>query len=59
MIKEKRDLILIGGSEECHHICTDYGFKNFVTVQEMAAIYPDMVPLSHKAGYPQAEKEIK
>jgi hypothetical protein len=46
------ELVLVGGSEAVNEVCDSYGMKKYVTVQEMAGIFPQLVPLSHKAHYP-------
>ena len=59
-IDEKTDLTLIGGSEDCHEIAQyEHGLSSFVTVSELAGIFPLLVPLSSKAGYPVNQKEIR
>ncbi len=47
--------MLVGGAESCYDVCEEYGFHKYITVQEMASIFPILVPLSHKAGYPSDE----
>lgn len=32
LVNGESSVTLIGGSDECHEICEDYGFKRFVTV---------------------------
>lgn len=46
------EIVLVGGSSETGRMCDEYGFKRYVTVEEMAGLFPELVPLSHKAGYP-------
>lgn len=52
-------LAVIGGSEQVNDIADDYGFKNYVTVQELCALQPQMVPLNNKAGYPTGPEDLK
>jgi hypothetical protein len=54
LVKPGRDeVVLVGGSEQTNEICDDYGFERYITVQEMAGLFPELVPLTHKAGYPR------
>ena len=43
---------MVGGAETCGEVCEEYGFTRYITVQEMAGVFPVLVPLSSKAGYP-------
>ena len=54
------ELVLIGGSgTEVNQVCDEWNFERYITVEEMAAIRPEMVPLSYKAGFPSNTEEIK
>ena len=51
---------MIGGSgTEVNQVCDEWNFERYITVEEMAAIRPEMVPLSYKAGFPSNTEEIK
>ena len=45
-------IAVIGGSEKVHTIADEYGFKHYLTIQEMCALFPYLVPLTRRAGYP-------
>jgi hypothetical protein len=59
LVNGNGSITLVGGSDECHEICEDYGFRHFITVQEMSGLFPVLVPLTHKAGYPANVKMIR
>jgi hypothetical protein len=47
------ELALVGGTEDTWKILShEWGVNNFLTVQEMAGLFPTFVPLSHKSDYP-------
>ena len=47
------ELVLIDGSgEEVNKVCDEWKFDRYITVEEMAAVRPELVPLSFKAGFP-------
>lgn len=57
MLKGEDDgLVLIGGSQDVHEIADEYDFTNYITVEEMAALFPFLIPLSHKAEYPSEQR---
>ncbi len=52
--------MLVGGSgTEVNRVCDEWQFDRYITVEEMAAVRPEMVPLSFKAGFPSYTEEIK
>ena len=55
------ELVLIGGSggSDISQVCDEYAFKNYITVEELAAVRPELVPLSYKAGFSLNKDEIK
>ena len=58
-VTDPNHLALIGGTEDTYKILSDeWLFTNFITVQEMAALFPTLVPLSHKANYPENADEL-
>lgn len=40
-------------------MCDEWQFDRYITVEEMAAIRPEMVPLSYKAGFPSNTEKVK
>ncbi|TNV77271.1 hypothetical protein FGO68_gene9088 [Halteria grandinella] len=55
-LTNEQELALVGGGEETWKILEqEWKVNNFVTVQEMAAIFPTLVPLSYKAHYPDQQ----
>jgi len=51
------ELVLIGGSgEEVNKVFDEWKFDRYITVEEMAAVRPELVPLSYKAGFPNNAK---
>lgn len=56
--KDDDSLIVISGSEKVHNIADSYGIKSYLTVYEMCALYPYLVPLSFHAGYPYNKNDL-
>ncbi|CDW82424.1 UNKNOWN [Stylonychia lemnae] len=53
-------ITLVGGGMYAQGIAENSGITDFITVPEISACMPELVPLDHKAGYPhEPEKLIK
>lgn len=51
-------LTLVGGGYMSQGIAEEYQFDNYITVAELAACLPQLIPLAHKANWPSNSHEL-
>lgn len=57
--KHQPGLTLVGGGVQAKDIAEENKFENYITVPEIAACLPILVPLDNKAGYPEDAHRLK
>eukprot|EP00347_Sterkiella_histriomuscorum_P021252 403334666 len=57
--KDQKGMTLIGGGVQAQGIAEEYQMKEYITVPELSACLPLLVPLDNKAGYPMHPEMLK